>query len=95
MLSTAAFAFLPLLLIWLQLVWVISLAGAVLCYSSQNIFQFSFNSEINAISIAYKEKVSIAVASVVVRRFVKGLKPVTMHEFTLDYGFQPALSATF
>ena len=30
-----SFAFLPLLLIWLQLVWVISLAGGVICYASQ------------------------------------------------------------
>lgn len=86
-----SFSFLPLMLIWMQLAWVVTMAGMVICYSSQNIFQFSFNSEINAISIAYKEKVSIAVASVVVRRFVKGLKPVTMHEFTLDYGLPARL----
>lgn len=86
-----SFSFLPLMLIWMQLAWVVTMAGMVICYSSQNIFQFSFNSEINAISIAYKEKVSIAVASVVVRRFEKGLKPVTMHEFTLDYGLPARL----
>lgn len=44
------FAFLPLLLIWMQLVWVICLSGAVLCYSSQNIFRFSFTSEVTDIS---------------------------------------------
>lgn len=86
-----SFSFLPLMLIWMQLAWVVTMAGMVICYSSQNIFQFSFNSEINAISLAYKEKVSIAVASVVVRRFVKGLKPVTMHEFMLDYGLPARL----
>ncbi len=35
-----SFAFIPLLLIWIQLVWVICLAGAVICYSSQNVFAF-------------------------------------------------------
>ena len=45
-----SFAFLPLLLIWLQLVWTITLAGAVLCYSSQNIFQFNFSNDISTIS---------------------------------------------
>ncbi len=49
-----SFAFLPLLLIWLQLVWTITLAGAVLCYSSQNIFQFNFRNDVNTISLDYK-----------------------------------------
>lgn len=86
-----SFSFLPLMLIWMQLAWVVTMAGMVICYSSQNIFQFAFNSEINAISQSYKEKVSVAVASVVVRRFVRGLTPVTMPEFMLDYGLPARL----
>ena len=31
-------SFIPLMLIWFQLVWVITLSGAVLCFASQNIF---------------------------------------------------------
>ena len=54
-----SFAFLPLLLIWMQLTWVITLSGALLCYASQNIFQFSFQSEINKISISYRMKVTL------------------------------------
>lgn len=86
-----SFSFLPLMLIWMQLAWVVTMAGMVICYSSQNIFQFSFNSEINSISLSYKERVSVAVAAVVVRRFVKGLTPVTMREFMLDYGLPARL----
>ncbi|MDE5642661.1 MAG: YihY/virulence factor BrkB family protein, partial [Muribaculaceae bacterium] len=86
-----SFSFLPLMLIWMQLAWMVTMAGMVICYSSQNIFQFSFNSEISSISLAYKEKVSVAVASVVVNRFVKNLTPVTMREFMLDYGLPSRL----
>lgn len=35
-----SFAFLPLLLIWLQLSWLILLFGCVLTYSAQNIFRY-------------------------------------------------------
>lgn len=81
-----SFSFLPLMLIWMQLAWVVTMAGMVICYSLQNIFQYSFDAEIDAISMSYKEKVSVAVAAVVVRRFVRGLTPVTLREFTIDYG---------
>ena len=49
-----SFSFLPLLLIWIQLVWLITLSGAVFCYSSQNILAYSFNSEIEHISEEYR-----------------------------------------
>ena len=44
-----SFAFLPLLLLWLQLVWVIVLAGAVICYSSQNVFAFNLDNQVSNI----------------------------------------------
>lgn len=40
-----SFAFIPLFLLWMQLAWVICLAGAVICYSSQNVFAFSLDRE--------------------------------------------------
>lgn len=70
------FAFLPLLLIWMQLVWVICLSGAVLCYSSQNIFRFSFTSEVTDISALYRRKITLAIMAVVAKRFKMGLQPL-------------------
>ena len=81
-----SFAFLPLLLLWLQLVWTITLAGAVVCFSSQNIFEFSFNSEIQKISNNYKWRVMLAVMTIAVRRFVDGQPPVTPHQIAVNYG---------
>lgn len=80
-----SFAFLPLLLIWLQLVWSITLAGAVLCYSSQNIFQFNFSNDINAMSLDYKRKIAIVIMTIIVKRFSQRLQPLTIMDFAALY----------
>lgn len=80
-----SFAFLPLLLIWLDLVWLITLAGAVICYSSQNIFQFNFANDIKTISYNYRRKVSIVLITVAIKRFVVGLEPYTIADFSAKY----------
>ena len=80
-----SFAFLPLLLIWLQLVWTITLAGAVLCYSSQNIFQFNFRNDVNAISLDYKRKIALVIMTVIVKRFENQEPPLTVAGFAELY----------
>lgn len=80
-----SFSFLPLLLIWLQLVWLITLSGAVYCYSSQNIFQFSFSNEIEKISEDYRWRILLAVTTVIIQRFVKGLEPLTNRQIAVEY----------
>ena len=64
-----SFAFLPLLLVWMQLVWVIVLAGAVVCYSTQSIGRFRFLGQVNKISTDYRLTVLLAVLSTIVKRF--------------------------
>ncbi len=81
-----SFAFLPLLLIWLQLVWVITLAGGVICFSSQNIFEFSFTSDVNRISENYRWRLTVAVMTVAVQRFNLEKTPLTPHEIAVQYG---------
>lgn len=76
-----SFAFLPLLLLWMQLTWTITLSGVVLCYSSQNIFQFSFNNDINAISADYKRKISMVIMAIVAQRFEKQYPPLRISDF--------------
>ena len=80
-----SFAFLPLLLIWLQLVWTITLAGAVLCYSSQNIFQFNFRNDVNTISLDYKRKIALVIMTVIVKRFENQEPPLTVAGFAELY----------
>lgn len=86
-----SFAFVPLLLLWLQLTWVVCLSGAVLCFSSQNIFQFSFRDEINAISPNYRRKVTIAIAAIIVQCFTKHLAAPTRQGISKDYGIPARL----
>lgn len=81
-----SFAFLPLLLIWLQLVWLITLAGGVLCYASQSIFEFSFSNEIARISLDYRRKILIGVMFVTVKRRDQGLPPIDEQQLSLTYG---------
>jgi membrane protein len=80
-----SFAFVPLLLLWLQMVWVITLAGGVLCFSAQSIFEFNFNSEVANISNNYKRQLTLAVMTVAVQRFLKGERILTPHEIALKY----------
>ena len=86
-----SFSFLPLLFIWLQLVWVITLSGAVICYSAQNIFRYSYNDDISCISPRYREKVIMAVATVIVQRFCNNCSPVTARVLIVNYGLPPSL----
>ncbi len=86
-----SFSFLPLLFIWLQLVWVITLSGAVICYSAQNIFRYSYNDDISHISPRYREKVIMAVATVIVQRFCNNCSPVTSRVLIVNYGLPPNL----
>lgn len=72
-----SFAFLPLLLIWIQLSWLICLSGVVIAYSSQNIFRFSFRDEIREISQSYKENVTVILLAIVVRRFCQAQPALT------------------
>lgn len=86
-----SFAFLPLMLLWVQLVWMIILAGAVVCYSSQNVFAFSFDHEVSTISPAYRSKIMLAIASVLAHRFTQGTPAVSAHELIDSYGLPARL----
>ena len=70
-------AFVPLLLIWMQLTWVICLAGAVICYSSQNVFAFSLDKEVASISSEYRYRATLAIACIATQRFIGHEGPVT------------------
>lgn len=86
-----SFSFLPLMLIWLQLTWLITLTGALVCCSSQNIFRFSFEKQINGISLDYRRRVCLAILTIIIQRFDKNMEPVTAEELTSRYGFPPRL----
>ncbi len=81
-----SFSFLPLMLIWLQLVWLITLIGGVICFASQNISEFNFGKKIQQISMDYRMQVTLAVMSIIARRFSGNESPLSSDEISSKYG---------
>ncbi len=80
-----SFAFVPLLFIWLQLTWLITLSGAVITYSSQNIFRFNFSNNISQISPQYLYQTTIVILAIIVKRFSDNTSPHSKASITQDY----------
>lgn len=86
-----SFSFLPLMLIWTQLTWVIVFAGGVVCYSSQNIFMYNFNDAIQSMSSRYYARLVLAICAVVVQRFVAGNGATLPSHLVKTYSLPPRL----
>lgn len=80
-----SFAFLPLLLIWLQLSWLILLFGCVLTYSMQNVFAFNFLGDVGTISQDYRRKLTLVVVAAIFRQFDAKEPPLTRTEISTRY----------
>lgn len=87
-----SFSFLPLMLIWMQLSWLITLAGALICCSAQNIYMFSFEHQTNNISSDYRRKVSLTILTIILRRFKKGEKPLSVAQLSTQFVIPPKLT---
>lgn len=87
-----SFSFLPLMLIWMQFSWLITLAGALVCCSSQNIGMFAFEKQTNNISSNYRRKVSVAILSVILKRFCKQEKPYNIAELSQEFSIPTRLT---
>ncbi len=86
-----SFSFLPLLLIWSQLVCLITLIGALLCYASQNAGQYNFYIDVENISKDYSRKVALAVMAVIAKRFAQGKEPLTATMLSQKYHLPASL----
>ena len=80
-----SFAFLPLLMLWVPLSWLICLFGVVLSYSSQNVFNFEFEKEIKNISRRYYEYVVLIIMTIIESRRRDGLPPLTKFSLSQQY----------
>ena len=81
-----SFAFLPLLLVWLQLSWLIALSGVVLTYAWQNFDSFAYRDKAKDVSQTYANQIAIAVLAVSADRFDKRLSPLTATDLIQNYG---------
>jgi membrane protein len=75
-----SFAFLPLLLIWMQASWLIVLLGAEVSFANQNIDLYELENESLQISPYAHRAYNILLLERIVRRFINGEKPQTAQE---------------
>ncbi len=87
------FAFLPLLLVWLQLVWLFTLTGALICCSAQSISDYAPKAQIEGISPAYKERIALAMLSVIAQRYNAAQPPLTLADFNRLYNIPRRLAS--
>lgn len=80
-----SFAFLPLLLIWLQLSWLILLCGCMFTYAMQNVFGYNSTNSSVPFSRIYFEKVAAVVLAIIVRKFDNHQKAMTVNDMAKDY----------
>ena len=80
-----SFAFLPLLLFWLQISWVIVLYGAKLSYVSQNIAFHNFEKETKNISRRFKDYATIIVLKEIIVQFDSNALPVSDQDIANKY----------
>lgn len=89
-----SFAFLPLLLVWLQFSWIILLSGGTLSYSLQNVFAYNYLANSSQVSNDYMRKVSLVVMAIIVKRFEEEQTPLTPNELSRQYGLPLRLVTT-
>jgi len=75
-----SFAALPLFLIWMQLSWLIVLLGAEISFANQNVDRYEFEVDSLRISASFKRLLSLLIAHLVIKKFSKGEKPITVAE---------------
>ncbi|HVO68368.1 MAG TPA: YhjD/YihY/BrkB family envelope integrity protein [Syntrophales bacterium] len=77
-----SFAALPLFLAWVQLSWLIVLAGAELSYVHQYSDMLEFEPDIERVSISFRKLLTLRVVSLLAKNFSQGLKPLTMSDIS-------------
>jgi membrane protein len=78
------FAFVPLLIIWLQTTWIIVLIGAELTYANQNIHRFEMEFESIKISYYQKKALILLIMNKIIRNFSVGEKPLSAEEIAFS-----------
>lgn len=80
-----SFSFLPLFLIWMQLVWLFTLTGGVVCYAMQNISEYNYGSNIRSISESYRTQTTVALMAVIAKRFEGSMAAMTVDQLGSRY----------
>ena len=81
-----AFAFIPILLIIVKWISLITLIGAELSYAIQNNEMFAFEHDLETMSRRYKDFLTLALLSDIIKRFENDEQPLTAYELALTNG---------
>lgn len=80
-----SFAILPLMLMWIQLSWTITLFGAQLCYAIQNLSSYTFGQAVDKASRRYQDFVCLLILQRMLQRFTAiGARPYTIDEMSSE-----------
>ena len=88
-----SFAFLPLLLLWMQLSWLIFLFGVLLSFSMQTA-DYGNEENLQKISRQYSDFIIVVIACVIIQRFEKGLPPLTLQKIANSYNIPIRVAKT-
>lgn len=86
-----SFAALPLFLIWLQISWIIALAGAELSYAIQNVKSYESETQSSKIKGSTKKKLSLLIVNLIVARFIKAEQPYTINKLSEEMNLSSRL----
>ena len=76
------FAAIPLMLLFIQFSWFLTLIGAEISYAAQNVRKFSFEKETRRVSRRYKDFFTLIITSEIVKRFANEKTPLTADELS-------------
>lgn len=81
-----SFAALPLFMLWIQFSWSICLFGAELCYTNQNLEDFTYSEGASMLSHRNRLTLSVIIMNKICRRFADGQTPYTAVELKQELG---------
>jgi len=79
-----SFAAMPLFLAWLQLSWMIVLFGAEVAVADENAETYGFYPDLGQLSLASRKALALKVLHCIVRRFVRGERPLNAVELSSE-----------
>ena len=77
-----SFAFLPLLLIWIQTAWLILLLGAEIAFANQHINRYEFALGSQEVKPSFKKLVTLLITNLLVKNFVEAKSSLTAEEIS-------------
>ena len=77
-----SFAFLPLLLIWIQTAWLILLLGAEIAFANQHINRYEFALGSQEVKPSLKKLVTLLITNLLVKNFVEAKSSLTAEEIS-------------